>query len=128
MKRALLTTALVILTAITLSPGSIDADIAPPKPLTVQETIVKYAQVFAVPEKELLTVAQCESGFNPKAIGDQGHAVNIFQFHKPTFETYAQKLGENLDYYSYHDQAKLAAYMFSIKQQKHWTCWIKNFK
>lgn len=93
--------------------------------LSPQEYVVKYAQAFHAPEKELLQVSKCESNFNPNAIGDGGKAKNIFQYHEPTFNRYEKLLGEDLDYNSYHDQAKLTAFVFAKypKEKKAWTCY-----
>ncbi len=122
--------ALCLAVAITHNPQHTDADISPPKPLSPKETIVKYAKVYAAPEQELLTVAFCESSYNPKAVGDGGSARNIFQYHRPTFERYSGLMGERLDYHSYEDQAKLTAYIFKNypKEKRAWTCYTKNFK
>ncbi len=97
----------------------------PVKPLSVQQYIVKYAQVYHVKEKLLLDVAFCESSFNPKAVGDKGKARNIFQFHFPTWQRFTKEMGEELDYNSYQDQAKVAAYAFSQGYQSHWSCYSK---
>lgn len=130
MNRIIATIASAFLVAITASPIELDVDIPlPPKVLSVQETIVKYATVYAAPEKELMVVAFCESGYNPKAVGDGGRARNIYQFHKPTFDSFSRLMGEHLDYNSYNDQTKLAAFIFANYPQykNHWTCWTKNF-
>ena len=114
--------------AITL-PTKADMTYIPPRVLGVQETIAKYAEIYNAPEKELLTVAFCESSYNPKAVGDSGKARNIFQYHRPTFERFAELMGEDLDYYSYHDQAKVTAWVFANYPQykKHWTCYTKIY-
>lgn len=103
--------------------------IEPPKVLSVTETIKLYAELHQVSEIELLTVAKCESGYNPKAIGDGGKAVNVFQYHKPTFIAFSKLMGEELDYYSYTDQAKLTAWIWKHKPgyKSHWTCYTKFY-
>ena len=98
-----------------------------PITLTPQEYITKYAKQYNTSPDVLLAVSKCESKLNPKAIhyndGGKGkHSVGIFQFQESTFNTWEDRLGEDLDYYSYHDQAKLAAFMFSKNQQGQWTC------
>lgn len=101
----------------------------PPKVLSVTETIEKYAEIHDVSLEELLTVAKCESGYNPKAVGDGGRAVNIFQYHKPTFDRFSKLMGEQLDYYSYYDQSKLTAWIWKHYPQykNHWTCFTKFY-
>lgn len=91
--------------------------------LTPTEYADKYTLQYGVDPVIFKKVMKCESSNNPKAVGDGGRAKNVLQFHRPTFDGYAKKLGEELDYNSYHDQIKLGAYMFSIGEQKHWTCY-----
>ena len=98
--------------------------VTPPKVLSVKETIELYAEVYDANVDELLDVAMCESSLNPKARGDGGRAVNIFQYHRPTFDRFSNLMGETLDYYSYHDQAKLTSWIWANYPQykNHWTC------
>ena len=101
----------------------------PSIPSDVKGMITYYAEQYGAPENELLTVAKCESGFNPKAVGDKGSARNVFQFHKDTFLTYASWMGETLNYDSAHDQIKLASWIFihHPKERRAWTCFTKFF-
>lgn len=100
-----------------------------PKVLSVQETIIKYAELYNVSKEELLTVSKCESSYNPKAIGDNGKAVNIFQYHKETFIGFSKLMGEDLDYYSYEDQARLTSWIWANYPQyrNQWTCFTKHY-
>lgn len=93
--------------------------------LTPVEYADKYTQQYGVDPTVFKKVMMCESGNNPTAVGDGGLAINVMQFHKQTFDTYSLILGEDLNYNSYKDQIKLAAYMFSIGQQHQWTCYHK---
>ena len=99
--------------------------IEPEIPLSPLEYADKYAAQYGIDANVFKKVMFCESSNNPKAVGDGGRARNVMQFHKPTFDAYAKKYGEELDYNSYHDQIELAAYMFSKGQQGHWTCYSK---
>lgn len=123
-------TLLTLLVAITAHPIALEADIPPPvpivkKPLTVQQTISKFASPND--KVELLSVAKCESNFNPKAIGDSGKAKNIFQYHEKTFDRFSLLLGEELDYNSYYDQSKLTGWVWENRPdlKNHWTCYTK---
>jgi len=89
--------------------------------------ITKYAVEYGISENTMLKIAKCESGLKPNAInyndGGKGkHSVGIMQFQRSTFDYWSSKLGEKLDYYSYHDQIKLASYMVSEGQARQWTC------
>lgn len=118
-----------ILVAVLLIVPFTKTGIEPQPVLSPQDYIVKYSQEYHAPEKELLLVSKCESNFNPNAIGDGNKAKNIFQYHEPTFNRYEKLLGEDLDYNSYHDQAKLTAFIFANypKEKKAWTC-ARNIK
>lgn len=70
-------------------------------------------------------VAFCESSYRPEAVGDGGRAKNIFQFHKPTFNEFEKKYGEDLNYNSAYDQTKLASKMIRDGKGSHWTCHTK---
>jgi soluble lytic murein transglycosylase-like protein len=97
----------------------------PPVPIkqpTVQELVSKYAMINGLSPEKLLLIAKCESGFNQKAIGDHGLAIGIFQFHQQTWDSFSQKMGEELDIHSANDQAKLASWAFKNGLQSHWTC------
>lgn len=83
-----------------------------PRTLSPREVITYYSNLYGADEVTLMKMATCESTMNPKAIGDGGRARNIFQYHKPTFDRYSKLLGETLDYHSYHDQAKLTAWLY----------------
>ncbi len=143
MKRLFLMTLLSVGAAITLYPSRIKADILPvtiepPKPLTVQETIVKYAVQYAAPEKELLSVAKCESGFDPNRKGDYKNGVYLalgeFQIHEDTFwgweKEFFLETSEHLDYQSSHDRIKLTAWIWVNRPQyrRAWTTYraLKN--
>lgn len=97
----------------------------PEVPLSPVEYADKYTTQYGVDPVIFKKVMWCESSNNPNAVGDGGRARNVMQFHKPTFEYFSSMLGEELDYNSYKDQIKLAAYMFSIGKQGHWTCYNK---
>lgn len=95
--------------------------------LTPREFVSIYSKQFNISENQLLRTAICESKLKPNAInyndGGKGrHSFGILQFQESTFLTWEKKLGEDLDYYSYQDQIKLGAFMFSKGQQKQWTC------
>lgn len=119
---------LAIASLFAFQPQRTEAEPEQIKEPTPKELISLYASQYGAVETQLLKVASCESGFNPKAFhkddGGKGkHSVGIFQFQESTFLHWEKKLGEDLDYYSYHDQIKLASFMFSKGQQKQWTCY-----
>jgi len=127
MKKLILANFIISLVLIAIPPYKVSYS-APIKPeLSVNEFISLYASKYGISENTLLKVAKCESNLKPNAInyhdGGKGkHSFGVMQFQKSTFDYWETKLGEDLDYYSYHDQIKLASYMFSKGQIKQWTC------
>lgn len=92
-----------------------------------KSAIEYYADYYNAQKDELLSVSFCESSYNPHAVGDGGRARNIFQYHKETFDYFSKLMGEELDYDSYIDQARLTAWIWSNRPdlKKHWTCYNK---
>jgi hypothetical protein len=134
MKRKLIIIGLMILSIAALLTTVVHSDQEPietVKPVeVVKEEILtptqyadKYAEQYGINASVFKKVMFCESGNNPKAVGDGGRAVSVMQFHRPTFDSFSKRYGKELDYYSYKDQIELAAWMFSKGHQGHWTCY-----
>jgi len=100
-----------------------------PMPTDPKGIIEYFADVYGANKHELLTVAFCESGYRYSAKGDGGRANGVFQYHEPTFERYSKLLGEDLNYHSTYDQAKLTAFIWVNypKEKRAWSCYTKNF-
>jgi hypothetical protein len=64
-----------------------------------------------------------ESSWNPYAIGDNGKAYGLAQFHKETFDMFSKKYGISLDYYNSKDQIILLILMFNDGYGYHWTAY-----
>lgn len=96
------------------------------KPLTVEETIIKAAVKYALPEKKILWVAECESNFNVRAWNKNDPGVGskgVFQFQESTFYGYAKELQiTNPDIWNLEQQSEVAAYLFSKNKSSLWTC------
>jgi len=131
-----ITMAILVLTSLLVLPQRIGADdpiiVVIPKVLSIQENILKYAEIYNVSHKQLLTVAKCESQLNPKAHNKNdpnGGSRGIFQFQTSTFNRYSSILKiEEPDIWNSEQQIKVAAYMFSKGQQKQWTCYRNIYK
>lgn len=123
MKRIITTVFIALAVAISASPLEIDADIAP-KPLTVQETIVKQATYYAAPVKKMTALFRCESHFNQHLIGEEGE-IGIAQYKKGTFITMSNAMGEKLDINSWSDQIKLTTWVWANHPEwmRQWTTW-----
>lgn len=101
------------------------APVPPPlvlKDLPVEEIVKYYATEYHVDSSQLIAVMKCESGGKQTAVGDNGAAHGIFQFHAQTFLSFAERMGEKLDRESAVDQSKMAAWAWANKLQSHWSC------
>ncbi len=107
----------------------------PPKILSPKESILEYANQFGTNPNVLLKVAECESHYDPKAVGDYKDgeylAINIYQYHKGTWDEFVkiykkEVYDEELHRDSYQDQAKVTAYIFAKypNLRKRWTSYV----
>jgi len=97
------------------------------KNLSVKQILQTVPKKYGVNPKIVENVAFCESTLRYNAVGDGGHAYGILQFHKPTFLQFEKKYGEDLNYNSSYDQAKLASKMIKDGYGSHWTCYNKLY-
>ena len=99
-----------------------------PTPTEVEQYIRQTARELRIDEYTFVEVAQCESGFLTDAIGDNGLAFGVFQFHKTTWNMFNEEFEVNLDYFSWKDQVKMDSLAWKRGyEQRHWTCWKKLF-
>lgn len=90
-------------------------------PLTMQ--VNHFAELYGVDGSVVNQVIKCESGGNQKAVGDGGLSKGIAQFQKSTFLRMEKKFGEDLNYESSFDQAKLLTYAISQGWGQEWTAY-----
>lgn len=119
-----------LLLAITFQPQITSSDIPKRIPTTVKGMIVYYSQQNEVDESMMMKMADCESDFNPNAVGDNFRARNVYQYHRGTFDSMSKLMGEKLNYDSAHDQIKLTTWIAANYPSKlnSWTSYraIKN--
>lgn len=75
-----------IANAVTIEPLTVTT-IEVKEPISISEKIDKYANQYGVNSQLMRDVVFCESGFNPNAIGDNGHSrglVQIYDDYHPT--------------------------------------------
>lgn len=81
----------------------------------------KYVAVqYGLEEELLIRTLECESNFRYNAVGDNGKAVGVAQFHFPTWAMYCAG-----DYYSARDQLICMSEMWQRNLEYHWSCWRK---
>jgi hypothetical protein len=89
----------------------------------VREIIARAAREFGVDPVMLDAVAFCESSYRPAAVGDDGAAIGLFQFHEWRWWHNAPALGYSQDLRADPVAAsRVAAYAFSTGQRAAWTC------
>ena len=94
------------------------------KPLTVEETIVKAATMYAAKERYIDSIIDCESDYDQTVIGAEGE-IGVAQFKPNTFQRMEKLMGEDLDINSYTDQIKLISWISVNKPElmREWTTW-----
>lgn len=73
--------------------------------------IVYYSEVNEIDSNLIMKMTDCESDFNPNAVGDSGRAFGPLQFHRATFDSMAKLMGEELRYDSANDQIKVVSWI-----------------
>lgn len=89
-----------------------------------------WAHVDQTDPEFLVAVARCESELKTTAVGDNGKAYGVYQFHQPTFEMFARMMREDgtiakdvsLDYRDTEHNIRMASWAFSTERDWHWTC------
>lgn len=78
-------------------------------------------------QKELIAkIIACESDGNSTAIGDNGKAYGIVQYHKATFEEHARKANlKNADWKNPKHQLYLLGWALNNNEGGKWTCYNK---
>jgi soluble lytic murein transglycosylase-like protein len=78
---------------------------------------------FGVPEPFALCVADHESRFDPQAIGDDGDAVGLFQFHLGTWQHLRTRMGLPPDdlRLDAREASRTACWAFANGFQQRWT-------
>jgi len=84
---------------------------------------VPYVETYGAMIEDLI---ECESGGNPEALGDQGRAHGILQFHQPTFQQFCvDRYGFTDNIWDEETQKNCCAEMLSNGLEGHWTCSFK---
>jgi hypothetical protein len=85
---------------------------------------IQYAHTRAIDENispvKFVKLLNCESGWDKTAIGDKGKANGIAQFHKRTYDTFADNYGLVGSYKNPYSQINLASQMISDGLANQW--------
>lgn len=92
-------------------------------------TLLALSSYYGISYSNIHRVISCESGWDIHAMNlkdPEGGSRGLLQFQPTTYEGFAQELGiEYPDIYNPFQQMEVAAYMWSIGQQKRWSCFKK---
>lgn len=96
-------------------------------PSSIKNMISFVAREYDYKEKPLLWLAEKESSYRYSVVGDSGLANGIYQYHKPTWESFQEKYGlEELDINNPVDQVIMTIFALKDNQHKHWTPYLTN--
>ena len=97
--------------------------------LTPVEVIQRYSKLYGTDPVLIEKVMLCESSGNPNAVNrnepNKVLSVGIMQFQEPSFNYLEKQMGEDLDFYSAHDQIKLATWSIANGKGNNWSCYKK---
>lgn len=94
------------------------AAVVPPKPLTLQEKSDMYATKYNVKPSLMRSVVQCESTFNPDAVGDGGNSFGLVQINLPSHPTITKEQAHDPDF-----ALDFLAKNLAAGKGKLWTCY-----
>ena len=108
---------------ILISPGSPHTVITEEPRLDVRAIVAASARRHGVDPAFALAIVECESHFDPLAVGDHGAAVGAWQFHLPTALSNGRILGIEGDFRrDPYLSSEVASWMLSRGQAWAWTC------
>ena len=87
----------------------------------IKEEIEKVAKEYGVSAEVMHTVINCESQYNPKALGDSGHSRGLVQIHDEYHDV------SDEDAYDPAFAINFLAKALSNKQGYLWTCYRMNY-
>lgn len=88
------------------------------KDYTVPELVEHFASQYQVSAPKMLATMKCESGLNPKAVGDHGNSYGIAQIHLPSHPDITKSQATDPVFAS-----EWTANQFAKGKQNIWTCY-----
>lgn len=100
-----------------LEPLEVEAEVKI-EPFTIEEKIEHYGNKYNVSSDVMTNVIKCESGFNPKAVGDGGNSRGLSQIHRPSHPTITDEQAFDEDF-----AIEFMASEMSKGNSWMWSCW-----
>lgn len=88
----------------------------------ISERIAYFASKWDVSAEVMETVVECESNYNPRAVGDQGHSRGLVQIHSKYHPTVTDEMAFDVDY-----ALEFLAERLARGEGRLWTCYRTNF-
>lgn len=91
----------------------------------VEATIEQAASVYGVDAGLMMCIAERESSLDPLAVGDEGLAVGLYQFHLRTWRWMRGMAGmsQRDRRYDAREAAMMTAWALAHGYGHHWTAW-----
>lgn len=90
---------------------------------TIRAKIQEIAKKYAVSAYEIDKVVQCESGYNPLAVGDKGKSFGLVQIHLPAHPNITKEQAFDEDF-----ALNFIASEFSKNNKWKWSCYKSLFQ
>lgn len=84
----------------------------------IKQKVDKYANLYNVKPSLMRSIINCESSYNPSAVGDNGTSFGLSQIHLPAHPDITKEQAFNEDF-----AIEFMANALSKGQGKMWTCW-----
>ena len=65
---------------------------------TLEEMSDRIADEYGVSKETMRFVVDCESDWNPEAVGDQGHSHGLVQIHLPSHRSITKELAQDPEF------------------------------
>ena len=91
-----------------------------PQNRSINDLITEYASRYGVSEKVVHKVINCESRYNPNAVGDGGKSYGLVQIHLPSHPNITKAQALDSEY-----AINFLAKNLAKGNGKIWTCWRK---
>jgi len=95
--------------------SSFMAEGSPQPEILVQQAIIVSPEVYRI--------IKCESQWVETAIGDNGRAYGLAQFHRPTWDWLLRLSGKDLNYYNSQHQIELLTWALENGRGYLWSCY-----
>lgn len=89
-----------------------------PKPLSLPEKVELIAKRYGVQPLLMKRIIECESSFNPDAVGDNGTSFGLAQIHLPAHPDITKEQATNPDF-----AIEFMAKALAKGQGQMWTCY-----